>query len=340
MPTEGIERPFLDGGSYDLSSKLPTNVVSNIASKPEAVGGTLAFVTVRGRTFAVAALTDREAVHVVQLEAAEWTEDPLMLRTVGDAMLERGDAPGRVVGAAGRAYVALRGAGAIATIDPATAKVLGRWRVCAEPYGLAFDDRNSTLHVACASGDLITLDAESGEQTRRIFVGRGLQEVAVFGAGLLTSDRAHLFVIGADGSITSRRAGNVGLLRTAAGDGDVVLVQSTTTTSFVAVTPEGTLGPSLLVRSEQVALYDMSVTVEGDIAIAGGGNAFFLLSPGGTAFSAMGAPGVATAVAVTHLERKNERQSVVALQTTDPRMLHFLTGTNAPTFVAMEALPQ
>src|SRR5690349_1749809 len=78
---------------------------------------------------AVAADADRDLVWLVASPSAAPT-------SVG---LHAGDEPGRLVeDGAGRVHVGLRGAGAVATIDVASGKVVDRTSVCPAPRGLAY----------------------------------------------------------------------------------------------------------------------------------------------------------------------------------------------------------
>ena len=103
---------------------------------------------------AVAADPDRDRVSIVDLPNDE---------VIGHIALKAGDEPGRLVeDAAGRVHVALRGAGAIATIDVVKLKVSDRRSVCGAPRGIAYDAANDALRVACTEGELVTMPAAGG----------------------------------------------------------------------------------------------------------------------------------------------------------------------------------
>lgn len=146
---------------------------------PPISGGTLALAL--GGTLAVAADSDRDRVYIVDLPA----------RAVRHTVeLPRHSEPGRVaVDDDGHAYVALRRAGAIATIDLATGAVSMR-DACIAPRGLAFDKVQSSIHVACANGELVTLPKLAGQVIRRE-IDRDVRDVIIQhdGSLLLTTFR-------------------------------------------------------------------------------------------------------------------------------------------------------
>src|SRR5262245_31556062 len=103
-------------------------VVVSIASTPPPPlsGGTL--IVTADETRAVAADSDRDLVWIVNLR------DEKLEHTV---VLEKNDEPGRLVeDGAGLVHLALRGAGALVTIDPASGKIVRRDKVCNAPRGL------------------------------------------------------------------------------------------------------------------------------------------------------------------------------------------------------------
>ena len=90
---------------------------------PAISGGTL--LGMKDGTTAIAADPDRDEVSIVDL---------VKERITYTVTLQPGDEPGRVAeDGAGRAHVALRGGGALVTIDPATGTVLQRRAVCPGP---------------------------------------------------------------------------------------------------------------------------------------------------------------------------------------------------------------
>ncbi|MEA2750147.1 MAG: hypothetical protein QOI41_4290 [Myxococcales bacterium] len=140
---------------------------------PPISGGTLAIAS--DRTTAVAADADRDRVYVVDLPTRA------VRHTVS---LPRHSEPGRVaVDDANHAYVVLRNAGGLATIDLATGGVTIR-DVCLAPRGVAFDVTQKAMHVACASGELVTLPLGTGDVVRRT-LDHDLRDVVVMGDGSL-----------------------------------------------------------------------------------------------------------------------------------------------------------
>src|SRR5207253_4481434 len=122
--------------------------------------------------------------------------------------LSRGAEPGRLVeDGAGRVHVALRGARAIVTIDPASAKIVDWQEVCTAPRGLAWDSAADVVHVACAGGELVTVPAAGGAPVRQLLLERDLRDVVVDGANLWVSKfrTAEVLRVSAQGEIWQRR---------------------------------------------------------------------------------------------------------------------------------------
>ncbi len=127
-------------------------VVAEVRPPPLA-GGTL-LVTADG---ARAYVSDPDRDRVVAVDLARGA----VLESIE---LEPGDEPGRLVeDRAGRVHVALRGGGAVVTIDPSSKGVRARRSICAAPRGLAVAPAASVerdaLIVACATGELVTTSA-------------------------------------------------------------------------------------------------------------------------------------------------------------------------------------
>jgi mono/diheme cytochrome c family protein len=142
-------------------------------SPPPISGGTLAVAP--DRVTAVAADPDRDRVYVVDVPG----------RAVRHTIeLPRHSEPGRVsFDDAGHAYVILRRAGGMATIDIATGAVSFR-DVCIAPRGLAFDKDQNAVQVACASGEFVTLPLGGGD-IQRLQLDRDLRDVLSFSNGSL-----------------------------------------------------------------------------------------------------------------------------------------------------------
>ncbi len=176
-------------------------------------GGTLS-VSTDGK-YAVAADPERDTLSVVDLTS------PALVATVA---LEPGDEPGRsVFDASGRVHVALRRAGALVDIDPATGTVLERRAVCKAPRGIAYDAVTDLLHVACADGKLVSLSAQGGEPVRTLALDADLRDVIVRGSELwLTRFKsAELLRLDATGALKERSKlplGSGQLLRPIEGD--------------------------------------------------------------------------------------------------------------------------
>ncbi len=170
-------------------------VVATSARKhpPPLSGGTL-LVTRDDRT-AVAADPDFDRVHGVDLERQA-------LRFSID--LRAGDEPGRAVeGRDGVVYVVLRGGGAIAQIDTATGELVARVPVCPAPRGVAYDGANKRLHVACAGGELVSLDAQRLTVLRALRLDPDLRDVAIVGDALWVSRfrEAEVIVVDREGAV-------------------------------------------------------------------------------------------------------------------------------------------
>jgi hypothetical protein len=168
----------------------PEALQTQPVAPPAISGGTLA-VLADGVT-AVAADPDRDRVYAVDLVGH---------KVVADIALTAGDEPGRVVeDGAARVHVVLRGAGAIATLDLASQKVVARRPVCAAPRGLAWEKATDELHVACAGGELVSLPAAGGAAVRTLQLDRDLRDVVVDGATLVVTRFRSAEVLRLDGS--------------------------------------------------------------------------------------------------------------------------------------------
>lgn len=190
--------PACFSGSDDFGAEYGANQVFISAVAPPAVSGGTLLVSKDGAS-AVAADPDRDRIFVVDL----------VDRSVrGEIELEAGDEPGRVAeDASGRAFVALRGKGSVATVEIATGKLVETRQVCAAPRGIAYDEKADALHVACAGGELVTLPAKGGEPTKVVRLDHDLRDVVVDGDKLLVSrfKSAELLVVNKDGAVTDRK---------------------------------------------------------------------------------------------------------------------------------------
>jgi mono/diheme cytochrome c family protein len=177
-------------GTYDQPVVVP------VRATPALSGGTL-LLTAQGHKAAVA---DPERDHVVFVDL----DQLLVTSTVA---LQKGDEPGRLVeGTQGRVHVVLRGAGAVATLDPAAGTEIARQAVCANPRGLAYDAAADTIHVACAGGELVTVRSAGGDPVRQLKLERDLRDVVIDGPRLLVSRfrAAELLVVEPDGRVSQK----------------------------------------------------------------------------------------------------------------------------------------
>jgi mono/diheme cytochrome c family protein len=148
--------------------------------------------------FVVAADPDRDRVYTV---------DTRTHALVSEVALIAHDEPGRLIeDAGGRIHVALRRGGALVTLVSANGPVLSRRPVCSEPRGLAYQADGDLVHVACASGELVSLPAAGGVEARRLHLERDLRDVVVVGDQLMVTRfrTAEVLTIDAAGTIVQR----------------------------------------------------------------------------------------------------------------------------------------
>jgi hypothetical protein len=160
---------------------------------PPISGGTL--LVTRDQQRAVVSDPDRDRVYVVDLVGKKRS---------AVISLELGAEPGRLIeDSDGHVHLALRRAGAVLTIDPATGKTLARRALCAAPRGLAFENATQLLHVACAGGELVSIAPLAEAPTRTLQLDRDLRDVLVQGDRLLVSTfrKSELLVVGPSGIV-------------------------------------------------------------------------------------------------------------------------------------------
>jgi hypothetical protein len=153
----------------------------------------------RDQKSAVVSDPDRDRVYVVDLVGH---------RRSAVIALEPGAEPGRLIeDSDGRVHLALRGAGAVLTIDPRDGKTLARRSLCLAPRGLAFDGATQLLHVACAGGELVSIAPLAEKPSRTLQLDRDLRDVLVQGSRLLvtTFRKAELLVVDASGVVERSR---------------------------------------------------------------------------------------------------------------------------------------
>jgi DNA-binding beta-propeller fold protein YncE len=157
-------------------------------------GGTM--LVTRDDTRAVVADPDRDRIVVLDLTSEQ---------IVNTFTLDPGSQPGRIAeDGAGRLHVALRGGGQLATIS-GDSIVLSP--VCGEPRGVAWEESTDLVHVACATGELVSVPAGGGDAVRVLRLGRDLRDVIVRPTGLTvtTFRRPELIDVDATGTAITRQ---------------------------------------------------------------------------------------------------------------------------------------
>jgi len=159
-------------------------------------GGTL--LVSHDQRHAVVADPDRDMLYAVDLYNGSKVAIPL----------QANDEPGRVIeDGAGRIHVALRRGGAIVTLaDAVSGEIIGRRPVCADPRGLAWDSATDLIHVACMTGELVSIPAAGGDAVRNLRLDRDLRDVMVSGTQLIVTRfrTAEVITLDATGAIVSR----------------------------------------------------------------------------------------------------------------------------------------
>jgi len=173
-------------------------VVTADTPPPAVSGGTLLMLS-DGVT-AVAADADRDQLYLVNVPSGT------LAATVA---LSPGDQPGRLVeDGAGRVHVVLRGAGAIATLDPVAGRITMRRAACSTPRGIAYGAGSGQLYLACASGQLMVFTPTGAVASATWTLDQDLRDVIVDGDGLLVTrfrSAEVLEVDAATGAVTGRQ---------------------------------------------------------------------------------------------------------------------------------------
>lgn len=141
---------------------------------PPLSGGTLAVGA--GRQVVVSD-PDRDALYVVDVASKSSVTIPL----------EPGDEPGRATIVDARAYVALRGAGRLLTLDLTQRQVLARTPVCPAPRGVYFDAAESRVLTACAGGELVSVSSDGRAVQTQTQLPADLRDVGRDAQGLWVS---------------------------------------------------------------------------------------------------------------------------------------------------------
>ncbi|HEY2366639.1 MAG TPA: hypothetical protein VGH87_09645, partial [Polyangiaceae bacterium] len=212
----------------------------NATTAPPAISGGTLLVT-RDAHFAVASDPERDAIYVVDLGA---------LAVVATIPLVAGDEPGRLVeDGSGLIHVALRRGGALVTFDPRSGAVIARRSVCPAPRGVAWDEAASLVWVACATGELVGMDAHVGPPTRSFVVERDLRDVIATPAGLSVTTFRSANVLRLDAKATILRrdtlpdveshAAHVAWRAAQSPNGAVVIAHQVESTAFLSSVANG-----------------------------------------------------------------------------------------------------
>ncbi|HEX5061506.1 MAG TPA: hypothetical protein VFV99_19195 [Kofleriaceae bacterium] len=156
-------------------------------------GGTM--TVTRDGNRAIVSDPDRDRVVIVDL-VTERVADTIALPAHSE--------PGRAIDdGGGRIHVALRGSGELLTITGADHIVRP---ICGEPRGLAWQETGDLVHVACATGELVSVPAGGGDPVRVLHLDRDLRDVLVQNTGLVvtTFRTAQVIKLDDQGAIVSR----------------------------------------------------------------------------------------------------------------------------------------
>lgn len=165
---------------------------------PPITGGTL-LVTDDG-AYALASDPDRDLVHIVDLATSKET---------ATLSLDSGARPFRLAqDAAGLVHITLRGSGQVIAVDPVSGALITTTTICPNPRGIAFVEATNTMAVACAGGELVRVDADTGEITRRDRVAPDLRDVLLDDDTLLVTRfrSAEVLAVDSMGVSTARGA--------------------------------------------------------------------------------------------------------------------------------------
>ncbi|MBK8258086.1 MAG: c-type cytochrome [Polyangiaceae bacterium] len=180
------EQPTTGGGH--TTSEEPSSLKEPVL--PPVSGGTLLITD--GGMRAVASDPDVDVIWTARLDAG-----------VREHVIElqKGDEPGRLVESSdGKVHVALRGAGEIATIDPAVGELIRRTAVCQMARGLEYDAASDQVAVGCAEGKIVVINAQSGAITKSLSVEPDIRDVFFLGDQFVVTTLRSAELISFDGN--------------------------------------------------------------------------------------------------------------------------------------------
>jgi hypothetical protein len=175
-PFDPIPTP-LDGTGHFLDVRVMSPSPVTLADSPPPITGGTLYVTQPG-DIAIVADPDRDRIVVVDLVAGAVS---------GIASLPPGAEPFRATeDFDGRIHVVLRGTGDVFSFMPAAVASGERHHVCAMPRGIAFDEEDESLVVACRSGALVRLGTD-GAIRSTVQVEADLRDVVITSGRLFVS---------------------------------------------------------------------------------------------------------------------------------------------------------
>lgn len=174
MPPPAMTSPPLVSSAPIIVPRpgTPTSPIANLGSRiellPPISGGTLA-VTPDGSQ-AVAADPDRDLLYLIDVPT----------RSAQSLPLTAASEPGRVVlDDLGQAHVVLRGNGRLARLELESGELTLSEPLCQYPRGLAYRASDATLLLACADGQLVTLNADDHSVVARAQHLNDLRDVVI-----------------------------------------------------------------------------------------------------------------------------------------------------------------
>jgi mono/diheme cytochrome c family protein len=196
LPPAGEPRGTEDTPSqHGLVDQRPVVVASRT---PRSISGGTLLALADGRR-ALVSDPDRDTISVVDFMTGVFT---------GILPLEQGAEPGRAVeDKSGKAFVVLRGAGEVLTIDLATGAAGERRKVCAAPRGIALVPSADRLIVACAEGKLVELPLAGTDSISETKASADVRDLVFSGKNLYVSRfrSAELQTLDAELKVTSER---------------------------------------------------------------------------------------------------------------------------------------